>query len=48
MDQVCSPTSGGQFNPAVTICSVLFKGMSKCKAVRFVVIYQFMYIFTMK
>lgn len=34
---VCSPTSGGQFNPAVTICSVLFKGMSKRKAVRYII-----------
>ncbi|KAI0093408.1 aquaporin-like protein [Irpex rosettiformis] len=34
---ICSPTSGGNFNPAVTISFVLFRKMSKRKAARYIV-----------
>ncbi|KAI0686838.1 aquaporin-like protein [Cytidiella melzeri] len=34
---ICSPTSGGNFNPAVTLSFVLFRGMSKRKAARYIV-----------
>ncbi|KAI0683379.1 aquaporin-like protein [Cytidiella melzeri] len=33
----CSATSGGHFNPAVTICLVIFKGFPPLKAVRYIV-----------
>ncbi|CAK5263835.1 unnamed protein product [Mycena citricolor] len=34
---VCSATSGGHFNPCITIIMVLFKGFPKLKAVRYIV-----------
>ncbi|KAF7792423.1 hypothetical protein EIP86_003460 [Pleurotus ostreatoroseus] len=34
---ICGPTSGGHFNPAVTICLVLFKKFPRWKAVRYII-----------
>ncbi|KAF8227312.1 aquaporin-like protein [Tricholoma matsutake] len=34
---VCSGTSGGHFNPAISICFVVFKGFPKLKALRYIV-----------
>ncbi|KAF8232708.1 aquaporin-like protein [Tricholoma matsutake] len=34
---VCSGTSGGHFNPAITICFVILKGFPKMKAVRYII-----------
>ncbi|KAF8972131.1 aquaporin-like protein [Flammula alnicola] len=34
---VCGSTSGGHFNPCVTIAMVIFKGFPKLKAVRYIV-----------
>ncbi|KAF7968970.1 hypothetical protein HWV62_28769 [Athelia sp. TMB] len=33
---LCSPTSGGHFNPCVTIAFVVFKGFPKVKALRYI------------
>lgn len=37
--QLCSPTSGGHFNPGVTIAFVILKKFPKRKAVRYVALY---------
>jgi len=34
---VCSGTSGGHFNPCVTIAYVIFKGFPKMKAIRYII-----------
>ncbi|KAI0743404.1 aquaporin-like protein [Daedaleopsis nitida] len=34
---VCGPTSGGHFNPTVTVAMVLFRGFPKVKALRYIV-----------
>ncbi|KAF5327448.1 hypothetical protein D9619_004228 [Psilocybe cf. subviscida] len=34
---ICAPTSGGHFNPCVTIAMVIFKGFPKAKALRYIV-----------